>query len=116
MQDMISAANVGATTRHPETPVEEMLNVTTDSLSDLASSNDDQHGDDVDDDEEHTDLGKLSDDDEPGWVMGTITKMVECSMVSFRQKQIRLEELTQPGWEDAANYIRERDKKYWTEE
>jgi hypothetical protein len=35
-------------------------------------------------------------------------------MESFRQKQIRLDELTQLGWGDAANYFRERDMKYGT--
>jgi hypothetical protein len=32
----------------------------------------------------------------------------------FRQKQMKLDELIQLGWEDRANYIRERDKKYGT--
>jgi len=29
---------------------------------------------------------------------------------------MKLDELTQPGWEDAADYFRERDKKYGTTE
>jgi len=37
-------------------------------------------------------------------------------MESFRQKQMKLDELTQPGWEDAADYFREQDKKYGTAE
>jgi len=37
-------------------------------------------------------------------------------MESFRQKQMRLEELMQPGWGDAANYFLERDMKYGTTE
>jgi len=44
--------------------------------------------------------------------MGTITKMVQQRMERFRQKQMKLDELTQPGWEDAGDYFRERDKKY----
>jgi hypothetical protein len=84
-----------------------------DSLSDLASSDD---GEDGEDEDEETEQGKLSEDDEPGWVMGTITKTVQQHMESFRQKQMKLEELTQPGWEDAADYFRERDKKYGTAE
>ena len=43
-----------------------MLNAIGDSLSDLVSSNDEQDGEDEEDDEEDTELGKLSDDDEPG--------------------------------------------------
>jgi hypothetical protein len=33
-------------------------------------------------------------------------------MESFRQKQVRLEEMMQPGWGDAADYLHERDMKY----
>jgi hypothetical protein len=48
--------------------------------------------------------------------MGTISKTVQHRMESFRQKQLRLDELTQPGWGDAADYFRERDMKYGTAE
>jgi len=48
--------------------------------------------------------------------MGTITKTVQRRMESCRQKQMRLDELTQPGWGDAANYFRERDMRYGTAE
>jgi len=51
-------------------------------------------------------------DDEPGWVMGTISKEVLQRIGSFRQKQMRLDELTQPGWGDAANYFCARDMNY----
>jgi len=85
-----------------------------DSLSDLASSD---HGEDgEDEDDEETEQGNLSEDYEPGWVMGTITKTVQQCMERFRQKQMKLDEFTQPGWEDAADYFRERDKKYDTTE
>ena len=115
MQDMTAAENGGATAGKPETTFEEMLNAIGDSLSDLASSDDEQDGEDEEDDED-TELGKLSDDDEPGWVMGTITKTIQHRMESFRQNQMRLDELTQPGWGDAANYFRERDMRYGTAE
>ena len=84
-----------------------MLVAIGDSLSDLASSDDGEDGED--DDDEETEQGKLSEDDEPGWVMGTITKTVQQRMERFRQKPMKLDELTQPGWEDAADYFRERD-------
>jgi len=116
MEDMTTAENWGATTGKPETMFEEMLNAIGDSLSDVASSDDKQDREDEEDDEEDTELGKLSDDDEPGWVMGTITKTVQHCMESLRQKQMRLDELTQPGWGDAANYFRERDMMYGTAE
>jgi len=101
-----------STTTEPEITFEEMLNAIGESLSDLASSDDEEDGEDEDDDEEDTGHGKLSEDDEPGWVMGTISKMVQHRMESFWQKQLWLDELTQPGWVDAADYFRERDMKY----
>jgi hypothetical protein len=83
------------------------------SLSDLASFDD---WDDREDEDEETEQGKQSEDDEPGWVMGTISKPVQQCMQSFRQKQMKLDELTQLGWEDAADYFREQDKMYSTDE
>jgi len=107
--DMMHADIAGFTPREPEKTFEEMMAAIGDSLSDLGSSDDGEAGEDED---EETELGKLSDDDEPGWVMGTISKTVQQRMESFRQRQMKLDKLTQPGWEDAANYIRERDTKY----
>jgi hypothetical protein len=37
-------------------------------------------------------------------------------MERFRQKQMKLNELTEQGCEDAAGYFYERDKKYGTSE
>jgi len=92
-----------------------MLNALTDSLSDLASSEDEEDGEDKED-EQDKELDKLSKDDEPGWVMGTISKMIHHRMESLRQKQIRLDELMQWGWGDTADYFWERDMKYGTAE
>ena len=93
--DMVHTEIAGLTSREPEKTFEEMRAAIGDSLSDLASSDD---GEDGEDDDEETEQGKLSEDDEPGWVMGTITKTVQQYMESFRQKQMKLDELTQPGW------------------
>jgi hypothetical protein len=79
-----------------------MLNAIGDNLSNLATSDDEQDGDDEEDEEDDTELGKLS-DDEPGWVMGTISKTVQHRIESFRQKQMRLDQWRQSGWGDAAN-------------
>jgi len=111
--NMMHAEIAGLTPREPEKTFEEMMAAIRDSLSDLASSD---NGEDGEDEDEETELGKLSEDDERGWVMGTISKTVQQRMESFRQKQMKLDELTQPGWEDAADYFRERDKKYGTAE
>jgi hypothetical protein len=48
--------------------------------------------------------------------MGTITNTVLQHMERFRQKQINLDELTQPRWEKSVDYYGEQDKKYSTSE
>ena len=98
--------------RVPEKTFDEILVAIGDSLTELASPDDGEFGED--EDHEETEHGKLSEDDEPGWVIGTITKMVQQHMERYRQKQMKLDELTQPGWEDAADYFRECDKEYGT--
>ena len=103
--DMTQAEIAGLTSRQPEKTFEEMLVAIGDSVSDLASSDDGEDGEDEDD--QATEQGKLSNDDKPCCVMGTITKTVQQHMESFCQKQMKLDELTQPGWENAADYFRE---------
>ena len=85
-----------------------------DSLSHLASSDDGEDGED--EAHEEAEQGKLSKDDEPSWVMGTITKTIQQCTERFRQKEMKLDDLTQPGWEDAADYFGERDKQHSTSE
>jgi len=109
---MTHAEITGLPSREPAKTCEEMLPAIGDSLSDLASSNDGEDGEDEDDEE--TEQGYLSKDDEPGWVMCTITKTVQQRMERFRQNQMNLDELTQPAWENVADYFHERDKKYGT--
>jgi len=46
--------------------------------------------------------------------MGTISGTVQQHMERFRQKQMELEELTPPGWEEAVKLFCEQDKKYGT--
>jgi hypothetical protein len=76
--------------REPGRTVEEIMDAIKDSLSDVASSDD---GEDGEDEDAETQQGKLRDDDEPGWVMGTISKWVQQPMESFRQNQIKCDEL-----------------------
>jgi len=115
-EHMRNVEKTQSTTTRPEETFKEMLNAIGDSLSHLASSEDEEDGEDDDDDEEDTELGKLSKNDEPGWAMGTISKTVQHRMESFQQKQMRLDELTQPGLGDATDYVCERDIKYRTTE
>jgi hypothetical protein len=78
-QDDISGAEIaGLMSREPKMPFGEMLVVIAYTLSSLASS--DNAEDVEDEDDEETDQGKVSEDDEPGWVMGTITKTVRQRM------------------------------------
>jgi len=110
--DTKHAEIAGLRYRQPEKTFEEMLVAIGDSLSDHASSNDGEDGEDQD--EKVTEQGKLSKDDEPGWVMGTITTTVQEGMERFGQRLMMLDGLTRPGWEDAADHFSERDTKYGT--
>jgi hypothetical protein len=111
---MVTPEYYGLTTREPESWFHEMVAAIGDGLSEIASSDDGEDGED--ENNEETEQGKLSEDDEPGWVMGTISKMVQHRMDRIRQKQMTLNELTKPVWGDAADYIREEDKQYGTAE
>jgi hypothetical protein len=102
------------TTTEPEKSFNEMMLDIGDSLSDIARSDDGEDGEDEND--EVTEQGKLSEDDEPSWVIGTISKTVQHRMKRFRQKQMMLDELTQPGWGNTADYFCETDKNYGTAE
>jgi hypothetical protein len=112
--DLTHAEIAGLTAWEPEMTFEEMLVTIGDCLSDLPSYDDGEDGEAEDD--EGTEQGKLSDDDEPSWVMGKITNTVQQRMEGCRQMQMKLDELTQPTWEDVADYIREPDMKYSTSE
>ena len=48
--------------------------------------------------------------------MDTITKTIQQRMERCQQNEIKLDELTQLGWEDVANYFRKTDNKYGTSE
>ena len=100
-EDTEAAENAGLTTREPEKLFYDMMVAIRDSMSDIASSDDGQDGDAEDDDE--TEKGQLRQDDEPGWVLATITQTVPQRLERFQQKQMTLDELTQPGWENAVN-------------
>jgi len=75
-EDMRAAEKVELTTRTSERTFEQMWNAIGESLCNLASSDDTEDAEDKDDDKDDTELGKLSEDDEPGWVMDTISQTV----------------------------------------
>jgi len=91
-----------ATTK-PEITLKEVLNAIGDSLSDVASSDAVDDGEDEDDDEGDTGLCKLSEDDQPSWELGSMSKTGHPRMESFLSKEMRLEELTYRGWGAVAN-------------
>jgi len=113
-EEMRGAGNAGLTVRNPENMSEEMKIVIGDSLTDLGSCDNEEDGDD--DDNQVTELGRLGKYDEPGWVAGTMCKMVHQRMERYRQKQMNLHELTQPGWQHMAHYFDVTDIKYGTTE
>jgi hypothetical protein len=86
------------TTTQPEISFEEMLNAIRDCLSNLECSEDVEYRKQQDDDEDDTGHGKLSEDDEPGWVMGTILKKQQHRIKSLGQKQMKIDEMTHLGW------------------
>jgi hypothetical protein len=71
------------TTTKSKITFEEILKAMGDSPSDLESSDDEEDGEGENDDEEDTGHGKVSEDDKPGWVRGTISKMVQHRMESI---------------------------------
>ena len=77
-EDMTKAENEGLKTGEPNNVFPEMLNEIGDNLHDLASSDDVEAAED--EQYQDTELGKLCEDDEPGWVMGTIPKTVQQRM------------------------------------
>ena len=115
-EDMWNAEHAGSTTRKPEKTVQEILNTIAGSLSDLASSDNEEDGEDDENHEEDTEPGKQSQDEEPGRVMDALSKTVQQHLASCRQKQMRFDQLTQQGWQDEANNCREIDMTYPTAE
>jgi len=108
-EDMRNAEKAELTPRKPENTLEGMMNAVRDSLSDLASFNDEEDGEDQHDYSEDTKLCKLSEDDEPLSVMGTISNTGQLSEDSFWQKQMSLDKLMQLQMVDEANIFRKRD-------
>jgi len=110
-EDMRNTAQAGLTTTKPQETFQERLCAIRDSLSDFPCSDDLEDGEDKDDDEQDPELGKLGEDDKPGWVMDTIPNTVQYNLESFRQQQMKFHELTQPGWGDAADYFHPRNQQ-----
>jgi len=96
---MRNVEKVGLTTTKPETTLDAMLNPIGDSLSNLASTDDQADGECEDDDEEDPVWGKLSEDYEPGRVISTISKMVQYRTWRVWQKQMKLDKSTQQAGE-----------------
>jgi len=62
--------------------------------------------------EKDTGHGMLSEYDEPGWVIGTISITLKHCMDSIQQKHQRPDEMTRPGWVDVVNSFSEGDIQY----
>jgi len=109
---MKHAGIVGVLNRDPEMSFEETMVAIRDNLNNLASS--DYGADEEDEYDEETAKVKLSEDTEPSWVIGQITKPVQQRMRRLRLEQIKLNELKEPGSEYTVNHICENDKMYVT--
>jgi hypothetical protein len=107
--DAKKAENAGLMNRELKMTFQEMMVIMGDCLSDLASSDDTNDGEDKD--EEETEQGQQSEDEQPSRMMGTVTQTVQQRRGRFRQNQITVEEWTQLRWEDAAAHFHEREKK-----
>lgn len=55
---------------------------------------------------------RVTEYDEPSWVMDTISKVVLHRMEKFRWKEMKLDVLPQPGIRDTAHYFHGIDWKY----
>jgi len=82
---------VGFTTRKLNKTFEEWLNAIRDSISNCASSDNEDNGEDKDDDKGDIELGKLTDGDPPGCVMDKVSNRVQQHMECIRQKPKSLE-------------------------
>jgi len=94
-EDTWRADNAVLRNRQPENTFHEMMVAERDILSDFASSDDEEDRKDLDNEE--MEQGNLSEGDDPSWEMRTMSKTVQHRMERFQQKQMRLDELTQPG-------------------
>ena len=103
-EDISNVEQAGSTSRNCDKISEQMQNAIRDSLSNHATFEAVEDGDDEDVDDD-TPQGKLSEDDEPGTVMGTISNMVHCRMERLFQTYMIFAKLTQPGWGDAADHF-----------
>jgi hypothetical protein len=106
-EDTKTDGDAGLTTREPKNRCSAMMVAIGDSLSDIPRSDD---GEDREaENDEETQQGKVSKDDQLCWGMGGISQTAQQHLGSFRLQQINLEELTQPEWGDPADYICESD-------
>jgi len=103
-EDMNHTQNPGLRTGAPEMTYEEMQLAMSDCLSHHACSDD---AEDEEDDDEHIEQGKLGEGDEPGCMIGKMSKMVEQHMQRVRQKQMKLDNLTHPECEVTVDYFHE---------
>jgi hypothetical protein len=91
-EDMVTSENMGLMSREQENMFSEMMLAFQVSLRDIPRS--DNTGMRKRNNDE-TDRGKVSEDDQPGWVLGTRLNIFQPLMESFRQIQIKLEAFTQ---------------------
>jgi hypothetical protein len=73
--NMRITAQAGLTTRKSKTVFKEIFNSIGDSLRDLACSTNGEDGEGGHNNEENTELGTMTKDEQPRWVVGAISKL-----------------------------------------
>jgi hypothetical protein len=90
LENMRMAGKAGLKMRKPEKTFQDLCYPIGDSRSNRTSADDEEAVKNKEDYEEDTIVGKLSQDDEPGWVIGTISKMVHCASESCSRSRFGL--------------------------
>lgn len=99
-----------------EESFKERPNTLGDNLNSFPTFGNDKDVEDEDSDDEESNLGKLSEDNEPSWVVGTTCKTVRHCIESFWQTQMRLHKLTHSEQGDTVDNFNVRSIMYGTTE
>lgn len=108
-KDMRNADMVGLKTRKPKTIFHKILNEFGDSKRDLPGLENREDGECSDEDEDDIVMCKLSEDDRPCQVLGTISRTIPHHLHRFQRMQIKIYMLVQLGKGNMAEDFGQRD-------
>jgi len=84
-EDWKNAEKAQLIIRKSDNAFQEVLDAIWDSMNDLRSSENEEDVENTEDIAEDIELANLSEDDKPGWVIGTISKTVQHQMRSYQK-------------------------------